>query len=155
MIYHGVSMALNLKNADVERLAAEVSRLTGESKTEAIRKALEERRRRLKAVAPAERRARLLRLLLNASGHRSRRRSSAAGSRRRRKTRSSATARRAYDAGFVRPDAVLFSEPGYLSLVDRMLEAETLRIGTPTLVETSLVFESRRGTPARQPGRRR
>ncbi len=56
-------MALNLKNADVERLAAEVSRLTGESKTEAIRKALEERRRRLKGVAPAERRARLLRLL--------------------------------------------------------------------------------------------
>ena len=56
-------MALNLKNDDVERLAAEVARLTGESKTEAIRKALEERRRRLKAVAPAERRARLLRLL--------------------------------------------------------------------------------------------
>ena len=56
-------MALNLKNADVERLATEVSRLTGESKTEAIRKALEERRRRLKAVGPAERRARLLRLL--------------------------------------------------------------------------------------------
>ncbi len=46
--------------------------------------------------------------------------------------------------------AVLFSEPGYLSLVDRMLEAETLRIGAPTLVETSLVFESRRGTPARE-----
>ena len=56
-------MALNLKNADVERLATEVARLTGESKTEAIRKALEERRRRLKAVAPSERRARLLRLL--------------------------------------------------------------------------------------------
>ena len=49
--------------------------------------------------------------------------------------------------------AVLFSEPGYLSLVDRMLEAETLRIGAPTLVETSLVFESRRGTPAQQPRR--
>jgi ribonuclease VapC len=46
--------------------------------------------------------------------------------------------------------AVLFSEPGYLSLVDRMLEAETLRIGAPTLVETSLVFASRRGTPARE-----
>jgi antitoxin VapB len=56
-------MALNLKNAEVERLAAEVARLTGESKTEAIRKALDERRRRLKAVAPAERRTRLLRLL--------------------------------------------------------------------------------------------
>jgi ribonuclease VapC len=39
--------------------------------------------------------------------------------------------------------AVLFSEPGYLALVDRMLEADTLRIGAPTLVETSLVFESR------------
>ena len=56
-------MALNLKNGDVERLAAEVARLTGETKTEAIRKALEERRRRLKAVAPAERRARVIRLL--------------------------------------------------------------------------------------------
>jgi len=41
-------MALNIKNGDVERLAAEVARLTGESKTEAIRKALQERRRQLK-----------------------------------------------------------------------------------------------------------
>ena len=56
-------MALNLKNREVERLATEVARLTGETKTEAIRKALEERRRRLKAVAPSERRNRLLRLL--------------------------------------------------------------------------------------------
>ena len=30
-------MALNLKNVEVERLAADVARLTGESKTEAIR----------------------------------------------------------------------------------------------------------------------
>lgn len=51
--------------------------------------------------------------------------------------------------------AVLFSEPGYLSLVDRMLEAGTLRIGTPTLVETSLVFQSRRGPSVRQPRRAR
>lgn len=56
-------MALNLKNADVERLAADVARLTGESKTEAIRKALEERKRRLKAVAGPDRRARVLRFL--------------------------------------------------------------------------------------------
>jgi antitoxin VapB len=56
-------MALNLKNAEVERLAAEVARLTGESKTEAIRRALEERQRRLKGTRTAERRARLLRLL--------------------------------------------------------------------------------------------
>ena len=48
-------MPLNIKNDEVERLAAEVARLTGESKTEAIRRALDERRRRLKAPrrAPA------------------------------------------------------------------------------------------------------
>jgi antitoxin VapB len=56
-------VALNLKNADVERLAAEVARLTGETKTEAIRRALEERRLRLKGTATATRRARLVRFL--------------------------------------------------------------------------------------------
>ena len=40
-------MALNLKNREVERLVEEVARLTGESKTEAVRKALEERKERL------------------------------------------------------------------------------------------------------------
>ena len=48
-------MALNLKNAEVERLAAEVARLTGESKTEAIRRALDERRQRLKGTSAASR----------------------------------------------------------------------------------------------------
>ena len=56
-------MALNLKNAAVERLAAEVARLTGESKTEAIRRALDERRRRLKGASAEQRRARVLRFL--------------------------------------------------------------------------------------------
>ena len=56
-------MALNIKNAEVERLATEVARLTGESKTEAIRRALEERRRRLKSVSADSRRARVLRFL--------------------------------------------------------------------------------------------
>jgi antitoxin VapB len=56
-------MALNLKNQDVERLAAEVARLTGESKTEAIRRALEERRQRLKGPTTAKRRARVLAFL--------------------------------------------------------------------------------------------
>lgn len=56
-------MALNLKNAEVERLAAEVARLAGESKTEAIRRALEERRRRLQGHAPADRRKRVLTFL--------------------------------------------------------------------------------------------
>ncbi len=41
-------MALNIKNREVERLATEVARLTGESKTEAIRKALADRERRLR-----------------------------------------------------------------------------------------------------------
>ena len=56
-------MALNLKNAEVERLASDVARLAGESKTEAIRRALEERKRRLTGRSTAERRQRILRLL--------------------------------------------------------------------------------------------
>jgi antitoxin VapB len=56
-------MALNIKNLEVERLAADVARLTGESKTEAIRRALEERKRRLKNVSADDRRTRALRFL--------------------------------------------------------------------------------------------
>jgi antitoxin VapB len=53
-------MGLNIKNQEVERLADEVARLTGESKTEAIRQALLERRRRLRErVTAGARRARL------------------------------------------------------------------------------------------------
>lgn len=40
-------MALNIKNREVERLASELAHLTGETKTETIRKALEDRRRRI------------------------------------------------------------------------------------------------------------
>lgn len=40
-------MALNIKNDDVERLVEEVVDITGETKTEAVRRALEERRARL------------------------------------------------------------------------------------------------------------
>jgi antitoxin VapB len=40
-------MALNIKNPHVERLAAEVAKLARESKTEAIGRALEERKARL------------------------------------------------------------------------------------------------------------
>jgi len=56
-------MALNIKNAEVERLAAEVARLTGESKTEAIRRALDDRRQRLRQLSTADRRTRVLRFL--------------------------------------------------------------------------------------------
>jgi antitoxin VapB len=41
-------MALNIKNVEVERLAVEAAALANESKTEAIRKALEERVSRLR-----------------------------------------------------------------------------------------------------------
>ena len=56
-------MPLNIKNDEVERLASEVARLTGESKTEAIRRALEERRARLKHRSIDQRRQRVLRFL--------------------------------------------------------------------------------------------
>lgn len=44
--------------------------------------------------------------------------------------------------------AVLFAEPGHLDLVDRILEADHVRVGAPTLVETSLVHAGRRSSPA-------
>jgi antitoxin VapB len=37
-------MALNIKNPEAERLASELAKITGESKTEAVRKALEQRK---------------------------------------------------------------------------------------------------------------
>jgi len=40
-------MPLNIKNREVEKLAQELADLTGESKTEAVRRALVERKQRL------------------------------------------------------------------------------------------------------------
>ncbi len=40
-------MALNIRNTEAERLAETLARLTGETKTEAVTKALRERLRRL------------------------------------------------------------------------------------------------------------
>lgn len=36
--------------------------------------------------------------------------------------------------------AILLTEPGYLDLVDRILAADMVRVGAPTLVETSMVI---------------
>ena len=58
-------MALNIKNTTVERLADEVARLAGETKTEAIRRALEERRARLALQSGAGRSARIHEFLKN------------------------------------------------------------------------------------------
>jgi len=56
-------MALNLKNDEVERLATAVARMTGESKTEAIRVALQERQERLKGRTTEQRRERVMKFL--------------------------------------------------------------------------------------------
>ena len=40
--------------------------------------------------------------------------------------------------------AILFGEPCYLDLVDRVLGAAVVRIGTPTLTETAIVLTARR-----------
>ena len=47
IIFRESTMGLNIKNKDVEELARQVAQATGESKTEAIRIALMERRDRL------------------------------------------------------------------------------------------------------------
>ena len=57
-------MALNIKNAQVENLATEITEMTGESKTEAIRRALEERKQRLSFQVVHENRADELRSFL-------------------------------------------------------------------------------------------
>jgi antitoxin VapB len=49
-------MAMNIKDAETERLAGEVAELTGESKTAAVRAALRERRDRLFAQRDYDRR---------------------------------------------------------------------------------------------------
>lgn len=56
-------VALNIKNEEAERLAGEVAEMAGESKTEAVRRALAERRSRLQAAAGGAPAARLRRFL--------------------------------------------------------------------------------------------
>jgi antitoxin VapB len=57
-------MGLNIKNPDVERLAAEVADLAGETKTEAIRRALELRKSQLGLRGVAQSRGQRLRTFL-------------------------------------------------------------------------------------------
>jgi len=56
-------MALNIKDPETERLAAEVAALAGESKTGAVRTALRERRDRLRLRGADDRRTSLRRFL--------------------------------------------------------------------------------------------
>jgi antitoxin VapB len=57
-------MALNIKDAETERLAAEVAELTGNSKTGAIREALRAQRDQLIAQESTEERSRRLHSVL-------------------------------------------------------------------------------------------
>ena len=45
--------------------------------------------------------------------------------------------------------AILFGEPGYLDLVDRILQADAVRVGAPTLAETAIVLAGKRTTAKR------
>ncbi len=57
-------MALNIKDSETIRLADELAALTGETKTRAVRTALEERKQRLaRCLSPKERSRRLADLL--------------------------------------------------------------------------------------------
>ena len=57
-------MALNIKNSQVEDLATEIAEICGETKTEAIRRALEERKQRLSFQVVRESRSEELRSFL-------------------------------------------------------------------------------------------
>lgn len=57
-------MALNIKNPEVERLADQLARLTGETKTEAIRQALLARRDRITSQGSGLNRGRRLAVFL-------------------------------------------------------------------------------------------
>jgi antitoxin VapB len=54
-------MALNIKDPETERLAAEVAAITGETKTSAVRTALRERKERLELAGPSGQRTAALR----------------------------------------------------------------------------------------------
>ncbi len=60
-------MPLNIKDPRTEQLAREVASMTGESKTGAIRAALQERKARLEISSPTASRERALRVWLNDS----------------------------------------------------------------------------------------
>lgn len=62
-LWYNYTMALNIKNPKVEKLVNEVVAITGESKTEAIRKALEERQARLSFIMAESKEERLLNFL--------------------------------------------------------------------------------------------
>lgn len=59
-VYTGLLLALNIRNPEANRLAAEVAALAGESKTDAVIQALQERLQRLRSQQAAQPDARTL-----------------------------------------------------------------------------------------------
>ena len=45
--------------------------------------------------------------------------------------------------------AIIFKEPGYQKIIEKLVEAQYLGIGTPTLAETGIVLSARLGVGAR------
>lgn len=58
-------MTININNSGVEQLLDEITQLTGESRTEAVRRALEERRHRLATQVATDEEVGLLTFLQN------------------------------------------------------------------------------------------
>ncbi len=166
-------MALNLKNSAVERLAGEVASLTGESKTEAIRRALEDRRDRLSYRLGALDRGQRLRDLLEheiwpmiprallgpVAAHDAPRSGAPARAHARGGT-GEGTAREAGEGsprGAGRASAsggpmivdasalleVFFRGAGHESLLHRLASAKSLGIGAPTLADMGTVLCAR------------
>ena len=46
--------------------------------------------------------------------------------------------------------AILLFESGSLDLVDRVLEADAVRVGAPTVAETSMVYSARKGAESKR-----
>ncbi len=145
-------MALNLKNVEVERLAAEVASLAGESKTEAIRRALEDRRDRLSYRLGGVDRGQRLRDLLEHEiwpmiprGLLGPAAARDAGE----GTRASglATAPMIVDGSALLD--VLFRAAGHDRLLDVLATAKGLGIGAPTLADLGAVLCSRTKRDAR------
>src|SRR5579864_2664583 len=67
--YNGISMAMNIKNDEAQKLAHELSKLTGESLTAAVTEAVRERLERVQSAQGAGLAERLLRIGKDCAAH--------------------------------------------------------------------------------------
>jgi ribonuclease VapC len=142
-------MALNIKNVEVERLAGEVARLANETKTEAIRRALLERRARMRARAGKPVGRRSLRDYLEQSVWPViPRRQLGRVLSREEEDQILGYGPHGYWTMVLDTSAIVaihLQEPGYDRLIDTIDHAEIVVVGVPTLLETAMVLTSRLG----------